>query len=124
MDRECRDGGRVAYEVDRELNAETLAFADDELGEVISLQRSLVFDEQDKRLGHDTHCLVLADGRCEYGAVQAVSSFEGHIVLHLTADGARSLGLEDELALPLPTTDVGWATEKAEALTRVASGEG
>lgn len=87
-----------------DLNAYVVVLAADEdaVGPRIELQRSLTFDDQDRALGMDRHCLVTETGACAYGAVAAWDLVGDVLHLGLTSDGAEDLGVAEGFIVDLP----------------------
>jgi hypothetical protein len=95
---------QVAVETYEDLNAEAVAISESiEEGDymVLTFQRGLSYDDQDRNLGMDTYCVSDERGATSYGCV--VSWVIADHVLHLvlTARGAASLGVPEHLTLPL-----------------------
>lgn len=92
---------RVAYTRDTDLNFEALLILDEDTAEVLEIQRSLRFDEQDRANGEDTYCLVASAGPTHYGGLAEWSLEDGVLHLTLTAQAAATLELEEQLQLPV-----------------------
>jgi hypothetical protein len=98
-------GVSAGYVRDEALNFEAVAIVDEGSTDSFLVQRALVFDNQDPRLGMDTYCVV-RNGRSHYGGVLA-SCLTGR-VLALTLDptAASDLELRTELELELTVESV------------------
>ncbi len=60
-------------------------------GDVLEIQLADSFDDQDRRVGMDRHCLVL-NGGAIYGAIDAWQASETRVTLHLSSDASQQLG--------------------------------
>jgi len=86
--------GVASFWRDEELNFEALVMAEtpNGEGESLQIQRALEFDDQDRRLGQDTYCLVVTQGPTFYGGVEGWRILPGRaLVLRLSADAANEL---------------------------------
>jgi Immunity protein 10 len=71
---------------------EALIFRDEATGDVLEVQRSLVFDAWDVAHGTDTYCLVWSSGPTYFGGVTRWAVSGRTVVLELTAAAAETLG--------------------------------
>lgn len=89
----------VAVEEDEETGTFIVAFAEepDGGGRMFMIQQSLApYDEQDRRLGMDTHCLCDENALVQYGGIDYWElSPPGSLVLRLK-DGADDFGADDD----------------------------
>ncbi len=77
-----------------------LAEQADGSGGGIELQRAHSFDEQDRRLGQDTYCIVL-DGTAHYGGIVSWGLGGGVLVLSLDRAASEALGVDEEIRVDL-----------------------
>jgi len=70
-------------------------------GERLELQKALVFDEQDPRLGMNTYCLSTDTGTV-YGGVVSWTLTGNSLELRLDARAAAALGVDGGFQVDLP----------------------
>lgn len=68
-------------------------------GARVELQRATTFDEQDRALGQDTHCLGLHTGANVYGGVTAWALTPGRLTLELSKEATEALDVGAELTM-------------------------
>ncbi len=88
----------VGYLREPESKVEALVIHDEESGDRIEVQRSLTFDEQDRRLGMNTYCLV-RQGASHYGGLQSWTIESGLLHLKLSSPAAAALELPAEFSI-------------------------
>lgn len=88
----------------------------DESGARLELQRAIVFDAEDRRLGQDTYCICTEDGATFYGGIQSWTLNAGTLEVRLTADAAEALGVEAGFVLTFPAAQ---EHELKEGLERI-----
>ena len=71
-----------------------LAEETDGSGMRLEIQKSLSFDEQDRRCGLDTYCLSTEEGTTYYGGVTSWTLTKGSLEIWLDAEAAEALGVE------------------------------
>lgn len=69
-----------------------LAEDEDGGGDRLELQRAFAFDEQDRRLGHDTYCVCTEDGATSYGGVSGWSLASGRLAIRFDDTAAAVFG--------------------------------
>lgn len=92
----------AAFLRDEDENFEALVMAEqpDGDGESLEIQRALAFDSQDRRLGQDTHCLVVTNGPTHYGGVQSWRiTQQGALELWLSSTAAEALGIDRDITV-------------------------
>jgi Immunity protein 10 len=93
---------------DDDLGFDAFAAAENEdgSGARLDLQRGFEFDDQDRRLGLDTYCLVTEDGAVHYGGVRDWSLHGNSLEITLTRKAAQVLGVDGfRIRLP-PSADL------------------
>lgn len=68
-------------------------------GARVELQRAATFDDQDRALGQDTHCLGLHTGASVYGGVTGWSLTPGRLTLELSKEATEALDVGAELTM-------------------------
>lgn len=81
----------------RDLNTFAVVLAEelDGSGMRLEIQKSLSFDEQDRKYGHDTYCLCTEEGATYYGGVTSWTLTEDSLEVQLDTEAAEILGVED-----------------------------
>ena len=80
----------------------TVALAEDpDGGEWLEIQKTLSFDEQDRRLGMDTYCLCTEKGTA-YGGVTSWALARDSLEIRLDAKTARMLGVDGGFLVRFP----------------------
>lgn len=74
--------------------AVVLAEGPDGSGVRLEIQKSLSFDEQDRRYGQDTYCLCTEEGATYYGGVTSWTLTQDSLEVRLDATAAEALGVE------------------------------
>lgn len=89
---------------DEDIGFEAFVAAENEdgSGNRVELQRALEPDEEDRRLGIETYCLVTEDGAVHYGGVRAWSLHDNRLEIALTREAADVLGVDEGLGIRLP----------------------
>lgn len=85
---------------DENANFEAVVLVDEVSGDAFELQRSLVFDEQDRDSGQDTYCLVRS-GASHYGGLVNWRVESGTLTLTFTDAAATALDLPVETEIPV-----------------------
>jgi len=62
-------------------------------GARLELQRSLSFDEQDRKYGMDTYCVCTHTGACHYGGIEWYKLDDNTLTVALCSDAADALGV-------------------------------
>jgi hypothetical protein len=75
--------------------AVVLAEEPDGSGVRLEIQKSLSFDEKDRRYGQDTYCLCTEEGATHYGGVTSWALSQDSLEVRLDAKAAEALGVED-----------------------------
>lgn len=96
---------RVGYVRDEESNFEAVVFLDDATGRSLEIQRSLVSDDQDRRLGMDTYAIT-ANGVTHYGGVLSWGAEGGRLRLELSPEASEVLGIDSHVALDMDPRDL------------------
>jgi len=89
-------------------NCRVVALAEDPNGDggpVLQIQRSLTHDEQDRKLGFDTHCLSDERGASVYGGVLSYSVDGPTLKMRVNQETRDALGIPEEFAIQLDTDD-------------------
>jgi hypothetical protein len=68
-------------------------------GARVELERSITFDDQDRALGQDTHCLGLHTGASVYGGVTGWALTPGRLTLELSKEAIEALDVGAELTM-------------------------
>lgn len=105
--------------LDRELNTEVLVLAEHAGGfdgRRLEIQRAIHYDDQDRRLGLDSPCVVTGSGATAFGAI-AGWRLEGHTLhLILTPAGSDTLNVDGGYELELdPPSDRARRRDRSEA---------
>lgn len=84
----------VAFDRDDELETEALFLAEDEqgAGRLLEVQKAFAWDEQDRRLGQDTYCLVDENQATHYGGVASWRLDANVLEINLTPDASGVFG--------------------------------
>lgn len=82
--------------------AVVLAEAPDGTGHRLELQRSLSFDEQDRRSGQNTYCVSTEEGATHYGGVTSWALDADRLELTLDAEAEAALGVNRGFLVELP----------------------
>lgn len=108
----------VAAQEMLDLNAYVIILAEDEGGEGrrVELQRSVHFDDQDRALGMDKHCLVTESGDCSYGCVSSWALVGDALQIELSPSGEEELSVGGGFHIDLP---IGAAESLRGPLNRV-----
>jgi hypothetical protein len=108
----------VASTTMEDANCRVVALAGDPDGDggaVLQIQRSLTHDEQDRKLGFDTHCLVDERGASVYGGVLSYGLEGSTLKMRVNKETQNVLGVPEEFAIQLDT-DRGTIESVREAL--------
>jgi hypothetical protein len=98
-----------------EFEALVAVFAEhsDGTGSRLELQRAITFDEQDKKLGHDTYCLSTETGATYYGGVESWTLDATLLELLLAEEAAQALGVQDGFRIRLAAANQDLLTLRA-----------
>lgn len=110
----------VAEDDDYECLVATVAEYNDDGAMVLMFQCSLLEpDEQEIRIGDDSHCLVTADQGCAYGCVEEIVLRDQVLYVKVATDSLADLDLDDheiEAVLDVPDDVI---TELRDTLRRI-----
>ena len=82
-----------------DLNYAAIVIADEDSGDTLEIQRSLVFDGQDVSLAMDTYCLVRS-GAAHYGGVEFYEIGDSFVEFSLSSEAAEALELPSSFQIP------------------------
>jgi hypothetical protein len=86
--------------------AVVLAEEPDGSGARLEIQKSLSFDEQDRRLGLDTYCLCTEEGATYYGGVTSWTLTQDSLEVRLDAQAAKALGVQGGFVVNFATENL------------------
>ncbi len=108
---------RVGWVEDTDLNLAALVIHDTDSDETLEVQRTLVPDEQDERLGMDTYCLVRGEAT-SYGGVEDYTLAGTTLSLKLPSEAARVLALPTSVDIDFGTQGIDVARQHLGPLLR------
>jgi hypothetical protein len=98
----------VAATTMEDADCRVVALAEDPNGDggpVLQIQRALAHDEQDRRLGFDTHCLCDERGASVYGGVLSYSLEGSTLTMRVNQKTQDVIGIPEKFAMQLDADD-------------------
>lgn len=93
----------VGIEKLEDLNTFLIVLCESPTGEGarLELQRSLCFDEQDRKYGMNTYCICTQTGACHYGGIEWYRCDDNSLTIALRSDAATALGVSSVFRITL-----------------------